>query len=101
MNLILKKDVEKKSYSEYDRTVANAMLENYGVVFVDEYGSPIDNEFEQEELYEQLEIIYEYLESLRMSGETNMFGATPYLERMFGFERKIASKVLAAWMENY
>tara|TARA_R100000988_G_C3866611_1_gene101781 strand:+ start:355 stop:555 length:201 start_codon:yes stop_codon:yes gene_type:complete len=44
---------------------------------------------------------YVYLEELRQSGETNMFGASPYLESVFGLSRREAIKVLANWMENY
>lgn len=42
-----------------------------------------------------------YLENLRRSGETNMFGAVPYLMKEFGLERKEASKILCDWMKNY
>ena len=44
---------------------------------------------------------YVYLEELRQSGETNMFGASPYLESVFGLSRRKAIKVLSNWMENY
>ena len=44
---------------------------------------------------------YVYLEELRQSGETNMFGASPYLESVFGLSRREAIKVLSNWMENY
>lgn len=42
-----------------------------------------------------------YLERLRRSGETNMFGAAPWLERAFGLSRSEARKILADWMKNY
>ena len=44
---------------------------------------------------------YVYLEELRQSGETNMFGASPYLQSEFGLGRREAIKVLSNWMENY
>jgi hypothetical protein len=44
---------------------------------------------------------FEYLDTLRASGVTNMFGATPYLVREFALERKMAQKVLVRWMESY
>ena len=50
-----------------------------------------------EEWYEY----YEYLEELRQSGVTNMFGASPYLVSRFGLGRREARKVLSNWMENY
>lgn len=42
-----------------------------------------------------------YLENLRRSGVTNMYGAGRYLESAFGLDRKEASKILADWMQNY
>ena len=42
-----------------------------------------------------------YLEELRRSGETNMFGATPYLMAEFGLKRHEAVKILGDWMKNY
>lgn len=43
----------------------------------------------------------EYLDALRESGVTNMFGATPYLQSQFGLSRKEASDVLLEWMKTY
>ena len=40
-----------------------------------------------------------YLNRLRESGDTNMFGAAPYLEMEFGFERREAKQVLMDWMK--
>lgn len=45
-----------------------------------------------------------YLEELRRSGETNMFGAVPYLTAEFedeGMTRAEAKKILIDWMEHY
>lgn len=42
-----------------------------------------------------------YLEELRRSGVTNMFGATLYLMDEFGLEKKEATTILADWMRNY
>ena len=42
-----------------------------------------------------------YLENLRRSGITNMYGAGPYLQSAFGLERREASEVLSDWMRNY
>ena len=42
-----------------------------------------------------------YLEELRRSGVTNMYGAAPYLQEEFGLECDEAIKILADWMENY
>lgn len=42
-----------------------------------------------------------YLEDLRRSGVTNMFGATPYLMEAFDLEKREATKILTDWMQNY
>lgn len=42
-----------------------------------------------------------YLEELRRSGATNMYGATPYLEAKFGLPYNEAKNVLLDWMKNY
>ena len=43
-------------WSDYDKTIAECHLANTGVVIVDtEYGQPIDNEYDLEEIYRLLE----------------------------------------------
>jgi len=42
-----------------------------------------------------------YLNDLRDSGVTNMFGATPYVVDEFGLNNKEASSLLVLWMENF
>lgn len=42
-----------------------------------------------------------YLEKLRRSGITNVFGATPYLENEFRISEAKARKILLDWMKNY
>ena len=44
---------------------------------------------------------YVYLEELRQSGVTNMFGSAPYLRSEFGLGRREAIKIVANWMDNY
>lgn len=47
---------------------------------------------------------FEYLEQLRQSGEINMCGALPYLQREFTeltLDRARANQVLQAWMDSY
>ena len=46
----------------------------------------------------KLEIHY-YLTNLRNSGVTNMYGAGPYLERMFGLTRQEARAAVLRWMK--
>jgi hypothetical protein len=42
-----------------------------------------------------------FLDQLRNSGETNMFGATPYIQARFGLLRKEAEAILLEWMETF
>ena len=41
-------------WSEYDYAVADTHMKNYGVIIVDEYDCPIDNEYDLEEIEEYL-----------------------------------------------
>lgn len=45
--------------------------------------------------------VLEYLNILRDSGATNMFGATPYIEDEFGIDRKESKRLLSLWMKNF
>lgn len=45
--------------------------------------------------------IFEYLDELRESGQTNMFGAGPYVQRRFGLDRNEARAVVLAWMKQF
>jgi len=42
---------------------------------------------------------FEFLNRLRESGETNMFGASPYLACAFDIPKREASKILMEWMQ--
>lgn len=47
---------------------------------------------------------FDYLERLRASGETNMFGAVPYLRQEFPelrYDRKKAQDILLAWIASF
>lgn len=44
---------------------------------------------------------FEYLNDLRTSGITNMFGASPYLVEEFNIDKKEATRVLGLWMDNF
>ena len=39
-----------------------------------------------------------YLDDLRDSGATNMFGARPYLVNEFGLDKNLAGEILSYWM---
>jgi hypothetical protein len=43
----------------------------------------------------------EYLDALRESGVTNMWGASPYVEYAFKVHIDIARKILGYWMDTF
>lgn len=51
---------------------------------------------------ERLTKMFRYLDALRDSGVTNMFGAPPYLEEAFNIpKRGTAITIVAAWMKSF
>ncbi len=42
-----------------------------------------------------------FLDELRESGVTNMFGAAPYIVKEFGVTRKEAKSFLLNWMQTF
>ena len=43
----------------------------------------------------------DYLDHLRESGVTNMFGAGAYLQEVFGMSKPVARDYLSYWMANF
>ena len=52
---------------------------------------------------QKYQIYFDYLKGLRQSGETNMYGATSYLQREFPELRRVedAKAVLLAWFRSF
>lgn len=50
---------------------------------------------------QDLQTAFDYLVKLRDSGETNMWGAAPYLEREFGLSRVEARDIHLAWIKSF
>ena len=44
--------------------------------------------------------VFYFLENLRDSGVTNMFGATPYIQEEFSLDKKTASNLLVTWIKS-
>ena len=42
-----------------------------------------------------------FLDWLRMTGKTNMFGAVPYIQENFEITKYDANRFLVKWMENF
>lgn len=49
----------------------------------------------------ELATYFKYLDELRVSGVTNMYGAGSYLSEMHGLTPKDASTVLKLWMQTF
>jgi len=47
------------------------------------------------------ESVFQYLDDLRESGVTNMFGATPYIQDEFGVDKREAMALLVEWMQTF
>jgi len=50
---------------------------------------------------DELQEMREFLNRLRESGTTNMFGAAVDLQEWFGLSKSVARNVLSFWMENF
>ena len=50
---------------------------------------------------DQHEKYYVYLDNLRESGITNMYGAVPYLKKAFKIKEDIATTILSNWMRSF
>lgn len=48
-----------------------------------------------------LEDAYGFLDNLRESGVTNMYGAKPYLLEFFEISKQEASEILGFWMSDF
>ncbi len=42
-----------------------------------------------------------FLNDLRETGVTNMYGASPYIQEIFGVSRYDANRFLVKWMETF
>lgn len=59
------------------------------------------NAYTKEENYQKY---FDFLEKLRQSGETNMYGAAPYLQSNFSElhgSREKANAILIAWIKTF
>ena len=47
------------------------------------------------------ESVFQYLDDIRESGVTNMFGAAPYVQDEFGVDAQEAKALLVEWMQTF
>ena len=45
--------------------------------------------------------VFNFLDDLRESGVTNMFGSGPYIRKQFGVSRKEAQSLFIEWTEQF
>lgn len=50
---------------------------------------------------DQEQEVLEYLNLLRDSGATNMFGATTFIQDEFNLDKKESRRLLSLWMKNF
>ncbi len=62
-----------------------------------ELNMSVTHEFDREELVEY----FTYLDDLRNSGRTNMFGSSVYLREEFELRRGAALAIVGAWMRTF
>lgn len=60
-----------------------------------------NSEFDGEIVESTLEEKFEFLDAVRDSGITNMYGASPFLEARFGISATEAKQVLVEWMRTF
>lgn len=53
------------------------------------------------EITEKENEVFEFLDELRETGVTNMFGAAPYIVEEFFVSKSDSHKLLARWMETF
>ncbi len=51
--------------------------------------------------HEELTEYFEYLDDLRESGVTNMYGAGAYISNEYGVDHREAEKIVLAWMHTF
>ena len=94
----IKAMAKRYSYSEKDAVFAiQAALKQRDFDGLDERVAKIDEMLGEGVIKD----MHTFLNDLRDSGVTNMFGAAPYLQDEFGLEKGEARQVLANWMQSF
>ena len=94
----IKAMAKRYDYSEQDAVFAiQAALKQRNFDGLDERVAKIDEILNEGVIKD----MHTFLNDLRDSGVTNMFGAAPYLQDEFGLEKGEARQVLANWMQSF
>lgn len=84
-----------KDWTKEQLETASQYMKEHGQMSYEEVCEILADEETKRQYY------WNYLEKLRRSGVTNMFGAAPYLMEEFGLSKPEANKILGDWMKNY
>ena len=84
-----------RSWTKEELQIVSDWMKEHGHMSYDEFCQYLAD-LETKRIYYN-----QYLEKLRRSGVTNMFGAVPYLMEEFDLDKQEATNVLKDWMENY
>ena len=67
----------------------------------DEYERNTQALLEDEEFNQNKNEVFLYLEGLRESGKTNMFGAAAFIQADFECSKRMSIRYLSEWMKSY
>ena len=74
-----------KRYSTMYKKVKSDLMDNYKIDYSED----------------DIKDFFDFLNNLRDSGVTNMYGATPYLQDEYEMSEQHATKILVAWMKSF
>ena len=84
-----------RSWTPEEINVVSKIMKDKGYMGYEEFCEALNDQETKRQYY------WNYLEKLRRSGITNMYGAAPYLAEEFGLEENEAKDILLDWMKNY
>lgn len=84
-----------RSWTPEEIQVVSKIMKDKGYMSYEEFCKALNDQETKRQYY------WNYLEKLRRSGITNMYGAAPYLAEEFGLNLDEAKNILIDWMKNY
>lgn len=84
-----------RSWTPEEINVVSKIMKDKGYMSYDEFCEALNDQETKRQYY------WNYLEKLRRSGITNMYGAAPYLAEEFNLNLNDARDILLDWMYNY
>lgn len=97
----------KMKIIEYSQFLIQSVCEDAGGIdnpahyALEQISNRLNEDKNKEANKEKYKEEFEYLDDLRDSGRTNMFGAAPYLASKFEIKIQEARKILTLWMESH